>query len=418
MDIPIKEIPRIRKKKMAYQVTIKIIVPQRFYHDAIAMCAKEEFKNLEDLFNIMTGVVNEAVSGNSHTDVEYNKPNSRAGGHIYKILVETDVESNFYPLFEDKAFIHLLELITPYSAHGNIIIEKNGKKIGDSEIGFGHTHRVYIRLGSGAGSGAGASKRKATEEPDAPKKSRLVIDTENLGPKCAIEYEDSLLIMSIIIPKKNMDAATRAVQEKGYGNVESYFNAISHMIICSNKETRYNEVSRRNGAYVFIVTLRANYDNFVYIFNSKVKKAFELISPHCNNNTMNVMTPIENVDGTITYEMSPIYKLKVGSDGFECYMGEDGAEEEEYSNPVANPTIFDCERPVSLHNVEPGLVERPTSPVLEIFKNENKDLINKIHARYEELLLKMEDLQEQRTNFNIEIEITRRIIRELEELTL
>jgi hypothetical protein len=124
------------------------------------------------------------------------------------------------------------------------------------------------------------------------------------------------------------------------------------------------------------------------------------------------------VDGTITYEMSPLYKLKVGEDGFECYMGEE--EEEEYSNPVVNADIFAeaDERPVSLNNVEPGLVERPTSPALEIFKNENKDLINKIHARYEELLLKMEDLQQQRTNFNIEIEITRRIIRELEELTI
>ena len=128
------------------------------------------------------------------------------------------------------------------------------------------------------------------------------------------------------------------------------------------------------------------------------------------------MTPIENVDGSINYEMSPLYKLKVGEDGFECYMGE---EEEEYSNPVVNADIFaEVERPVSLNNVEPGLVERPTSPALEIFKNENKDLINKIHARYEELLVKMEDLQQQRTNFNIDIEITRRIIRELEELTI
>jgi hypothetical protein len=115
------------------------------------------------------------------------------------------------------------------------------------------------------------------------------------------------------------------------------------------------------------------------------------------------MTPIENVDGTITYEMSPLYKLKVGEDGFECYMGE---EDEEYSNPVVNADIF------------AEADERSSSPALEIFKNENKDLINKIHARYEELLVKMEDLQQQRTNFNIEIEITRRIIRELEELTI
>jgi hypothetical protein len=384
---------------MAYQVNIKIIVPQRFYHDAIAMCEKEGFKNLEDLFNIMTGLVNEAVSGRVTIEQEYNKPNSRAGGYIYKMCAETDMEANFYPLFENADFIRLLELLSPSIAHGSIIIEKNGKKVGDYEIGFGHSHRVYIRLGAGE-----SSKRKATEEPGAPKKSRLVIDTENLGPKCAIEYEDSLLIMSIIIPPKKMDAATRAVQEKGYGTVESYFNALSHMLVCSKKETRYNEVSRKNGAYIFITTLKANYDNFVYIFNSKVKKAFELISPYCNNNTMNVMTPIENVDGTITYEMSPLYKLKVGEDGFECYMGEE--EEEEYSNPVVNADIF------------AEADERSSSPLLEIFKNENKDLINKIHARYEELLLKMEDLQQQRTNFNIEIEITRRIIRELEELTV
>jgi hypothetical protein len=395
---------------MAYQVNIKIIVPQRFYHDAIGMCEKEGFKNLEDLFNIMTGLVNEAVSGRVSIDEEYNKPNSRAGGYIYKICASTDMEANFYPLFENADFIRLLELLSPSIAHGSIIIEKNGKKVGDYEIGFGHSHRVYIRKGNSA-SASESSKRKATEEPGAPKKSRLVIDTENLGPKCAIEYEDSLLIMSLIIPQKRMDAATRAVQEKGYGTVESYFNALSHMLVCSKKETRYNEVSRKNGAYIFITTLKANYDNFVYIFNSKVKKAFELISPYCNNNTMNVMTPIENVDGSINYEMSPLYKLKVGEDGFECYMGEDG-EEAEYSNPVVNADIF------AEAEVEPGLVERPTSPALEIFKNENKDLINKIHARYEELLLKMEDLQQQRTNFNIEIEITRRIIRELEELTI
>ena len=388
---------------MAYQVNIKIIVPQRFYHDAIAMCEKEGFKNLEDLFTVMTGLVNEAVSGRVTIDEEYNKPNSRAGGYIYKIYASTDVEANFYPLFENADFIRLLELLSPCIAHGSIIIEKNGKKVGDYEIGFGHSHRVYIRKGCVINANASeSSKRKATEEPGAPKKSRLTIDTENLGPKCAIEYEDSLLIMSIIIPPKKMDAATRAVQEKGYGTVESYFNALSHMLVCSKKETRYNEVSRKNGAYIFITTLRANYDNFVYIFNSKVKQAFELISPYCNNNTMNVMTPIENVDSTITYEMSPLYNLKVGEDGFECYMGE---EEEEYSNPVVNADIF-------------AEAERPTSPALEIFKNENKDLINKIHARYEELLLKMEDLQQQRTNFNIEIEITRRIIRELEELTI
>jgi len=404
---------------MAYQVNIKIIVPQRFYHDAIAMCEKEGFKNLEDLFNIMTGLVNEAVSGRVSIEEEYNKPNSRAGGYIYKIYASTDVEANFYPLFENADFIRLLELLSPSIAHGSIIIEKNGKKVGDYEIGFGHSHRVYIRKGANASAGASeSSKRKATEEPGAPKKSRLTIDTENLGPKCAIEYEDSLLIMSIIIPPKNMDAATRAVQEKGYGTVESYFNALSHMLVCSKKETRYNEVSRKNGAYIFITTLKANYDNFVYIFNSKVKKAFELISPYCNNNTMNVMTPIENVDGTITYEMSPLYKLKVGEEGFECYMGEDdwtssnsssvkqSYEDEEYSNPVINADIF------------AEADERSSSPALEIFKNENKDLINKIHARYEELLLKMEDLQQQRTNFNIEIEITRRIIRELEELTI
>jgi hypothetical protein len=459
-----------RKNKMAYQVNIKIIVPQRFYHDAIAMCENEGFKTLEDLFNIMTGLVNEAVARSRanarvHVDVEYNKPNSRAGGYIYKMCAETDVEANFYPLFENADFIRLLELLSPCIAHGSIIIEKNGKKVGDYEIGFGHSHRVYIRKGTNASTvtSAGASessKRKATNEPGAslsntelsryakdvgaPKKSRLTIDTReasinrlaidtlNLGPKCAIEYEDSLLIMSIIVPPKKMDAAIRVVQEKGYGTVESYFNALSHMLVCSKKETRYNEVSRKNGAYIFITTLRANYDNFVYIFNSKVKKAFELISPYCNNNTMNVMTPIENVDGSINYEMSPLYKLKVGEDGFECYMGEEGwtssnsssvkqsYEEEEYSNPVVNADIFAeaDERPTSLHNVEPGLVERPTSPALEIFKNENKDLINKIHARYEELLVKMEDLQQQRTNYNIEIEITRRIIRELEELTI
>jgi hypothetical protein len=387
---------------MAYQVNIKIIVPQRFYHDAIGMCEKEGFKNLEDLFNIMTGLVNEAVSGRVTIDEEYNKPNSRAGGYIYKMCASTDMEANFYPLFDNADFIRLLELLSPCIAHGSIIIEKNGKKVGDYEIGFGHSHRVYIRKGTNA-SASESSKRKATEEPGAPKKSRLVIDTCDLGPKCAIEYEDSLLIMSIIIPPKKMDAATRAVQEKGYGTVESYFNAISHMLVCSKKETRYNEVSRKNGAYIFITTLKANYDNFVYIFNSKVKKAFELISPYCNNNTMNVMTPIENVDGTITYEMSPLYKLKVGEDGFECYMGE---EDEEYSNPVVNADIF------------AEADERSSSPALEIFKNENKDLINKIHARYEELLVKMEDLQQQRTNFNIEIEITRRIIRELEELTI
>jgi hypothetical protein len=379
------------------------------------MCEKEGFKNLEDLFTVMTGLVNEAVNGRVTIDEEYNKPNSRAGGYIYKICASTDMEANFYPLFENADLIRLLELLSPSIAHGNIIIEKNGKKVGDYEIGFGHSHRVYIRKGANISE---SSKRKATEEPGAPKKSRLaidtreasinhlVIDTENLGPKCAIEYEDSLLIMSLIVPQKRMDAATRAVQEKGYGTVESYFNALSHMLVCSKKETRYNEVSRKNGAYIFITTLKANYDNFVYIFNSKVKKAFELISPYCNNNTMNVMTPIENVDGTITYEMSPLYKLKVGEDGFECYMGEDG-EEAEYSNPVVNADIF-----------AEAEVERPSSPLLEVVKNENKDLINKIHARYEELLLKMEDLQQQRTNFNIEIEITRRIIRELEELTV
>lgn len=429
---------------MAYTLKVKIVVPQRFYQEAIIMSLSEKCDSLDDFFNMLTGVVGETFPKGVRTVVQYNQLNSRAGGHIYQLTAETDREDNFHAFFGNKQVIRLLELITPYSAHGAICIEKGGRKVGSYEIGYGHSHRVYIHLpkkvaqgvaditieddissGSSSVSSTSSSsftsayasadantpKRKSHHEdedycPDAPKKkcTGLWINTQNLGPKCAIDYLDSALFISIIIPPKNMTDATRAIQEKGYGTVESYFNALSHMIVCTKKETTYNEVSRKNGAYVLVMTLRSMYDNFVYIFNSKVKKAFELISPFCNKNTMVVKTPIEQADGTITYEDSPIYKLTVGPE-FECYMGED---EETFfePNPVANPDIFaKAEQPV-----------RSLSPALEQFKTENHDILNKIHMRYEQLLGKMEDLHRERNNYNIEIEITRRIIKELEEL--
>ena len=432
---------------MAYTLKIKIVVPHRFYQEAIIMSLSEKCDSIEDFFNIFTGVVGETFPKGVRSTVQYNQSNSRAGGHIYQLTAETDREENFHAFFGNKQVIRLLELITPYSAHGAICIEKGGKKVGSYEIGYGHSHRVYIHLpkevaqgvahstiedimssgssttsytdassssftSADASADANTPKRKSHDDdedycPGAPKKKRsgLTIDTQNLGPKCAIDYLDSVLFISIIVPPKHMTDATRAVQEKGYGTVESYFNALSHMIVCTKKETRYNEVSRKNGAYIFVMTLRSMYDNFVYIFNSKVKEMFELISPFCNKNTMVVKTPIEQVDGTITYEDSPIYKLTVGPD-YECYMGED---EETFfgSNPVANPDIF--ANAVSV-------TERSSSPTLEQFKTDNHDILNKIHTRYEQLIGKMEDLRHERDNYNIEIEITRRIIKELEEL--
>lgn len=444
---------------MAYTLKIKIVVPHRFYQEAIIMSLSEKCDSLDDFFNIFTGVVGESFPKGVRTTVQYNQSNSRAGGHIYQLTGETDREENFHAFFGNKQVIRLLELITPYSAHGAICIEKGGRKVGSYEIGYGHSHRVYIHLpkevaqgvaditiedimssGSSTTSYTDASsssssssynetpKRKSHDEdedycPGAPKKKRsgLTIEglrmqtlgqserlnfTQNLGPKCAIDYLDSALFISIIVPPKHMTDATRAVQEKGYGTVESYFNALSHMIVCTKKETTYNEVSRKNGAYIFVMTLRSMYDNFVYIFNSKVKEMFELISPFCNKNTMAVKTPIEQVDGTITYEDSPIYKLTVGPD-YECYMGED---EETFfgSNPVANPDIF--------ANASASEATRSSSPTLEQFKTDNHDILNKIHTRYEQLIGKMEDLRHERDNYNIEIEITRRIIKELEEL--
>jgi hypothetical protein len=60
--------------------------------------------------------------------------------------------------------------------------------------------------------------------------------------------------------------------------------------------------------------------------------------------------------------------------------------------------------------------QKVSDTALLAVKAENQRIYHKIHARYEELLLKLDDLTRERDDCNAEIEITRRLIKELQEL--
>jgi hypothetical protein len=356
----------------------------------------------------------------------YNHVSSRNGCHVYQVQFESERKEPFEAVFFNEFILKMLEAVSPYVAHNTIAIYNGRKPLVSHEIHIGGDEFEVVRP---------ELKRTASSAvstaPPAPKKVKVSeeAEAETNFHENLMDFMPSKFVLKLIIPDANQDQAHTIVQSLKFSSIETFFDALYMMIPLMDKTLDYNEVSRRNGSHIFQASFEALADNYIYGFNKKVIEMIKAISPCCADNYMSLSAPVKQPNGLITYETFNHYYIAVGRKSrFQYYMGEDGDDEEEEvsvievvkedadddadvdfdftPNEVMNETIFS----------ESFLDDKKGDSVLLEVKAENQRIYHKIHARYEELLSKLDDLTRERDDCNAEIEITRRLIKELEQL--
>ena len=406
-----------------YNLTIKIIVSPTRIHDMLAQIDGHGYETLESFFSTLTGLAIESMG--SSTGIErkemYNHVSSRNGCHVYQVQFESERKEPFEAVFFNEFILKMLEAVSPYVAHNTIAIYNGRKPLVSHEIHIGGDDFKVVRP---------ELKRTASSAvataPPAPKKVKVSeeAEAETNFHENLMDSMPSKFVLKLIVPDANEDQAITIVKGLGFSSITNFFDALYKMVPLTGKRLDYNEVSRRNGSHIFQASFEAQADNYVYGFNKKVIEMIKTISPCCADNYMSLSAPVKQPNGLITYETFNHYYIAVGRKSrFQYYMGE-GEEEEEESvievvkeeadvdfdftpNEVMNETIFS----ESFLDDKKG-----NDSVLLHVKAENQRIYHKIHARYEELLSKLEDLVIERDDCNVEIEITRRLIKELQEL--
>jgi hypothetical protein len=406
-----------------YNLTIKIIVSPTRIQDMLAQIDGHGYETLESFFSTLTGLAIESMG--SSTGIErkemYNHVSSRNGCHVYQVQFESERKEPFEAVFFNEFILKMLEAVSPYVAHNTIAIYNGRKPLVSHEIHIGGDDFKVVRP---------ELKRTASSAvataPPAPKKVKVSeeAEAETNFHENLMDSMPSKFVLKLIVPDANEDQAITIVKGLGFSSITNFFDALYKMVPLTGKRLDYNEVSRRNGSHIFQASFEAQADNYVYGFNKKVIEMIKTISPCCADNYMSLSAPVKQPNGLITYETFNHYYIAVGRKSrFQYYMGE-GEEEEEESvievvkeeadvdfdftpNEVMNETIFS----ESFLDDKKG-----NDSVLLHVKAENQRIYHKIHARYEELLSKLEDLVIERDDCNVEIEITRRLIKELQEL--
>ena len=410
-----------------YNLTLKVIVSPTRIQDMLTQIGGHGYETLESFFSTLTGLAIESMG--SSTGIErkemYNHVSSRNKCHIYQVQFESECKEPFEAVFFNEYIIKMLEAASPYVAHNTIGIYNGRKPLVSHMIRIGGTDFEVVRP---------ELKRTASCHPPitppAPKKVKVMESASEPAPfhENLMDSMPSKFVLKLIIPDANQDQALSVVQGLKFSSIETFFDALYMMIPLMNKTLDYNQVSRGNGAHIFNASFEALADNYVYGFSKNAIEMIKAISPCCADDYLSLSAPVKQPNGIITYEPFNHYYIAVGRKSrFQYYMGEDG-EEEEVSvievvkededadvdfdfdftpNEVMNETVFS----------ESFLDDKKGNDGLLLHvKAENQRIYHKIHARYEELLLKLEDLVFERDGCNAEIEITRRLIKELQEL--
>jgi hypothetical protein len=410
-----------------YNLTIKIIVSPTRIQDVLAQIGGHGYETLESFFSTLTGLAIESMG--SSTGIErkemYNHVSSRNGCHVYQVQFGSEHKEPLEAVFFNEFILKMLEAISPYVAHNTIAIYNGRKPLVSHEIHIGGNDFKVVRP---------ELKRAASSAvptvPPAPKKVKVDEAAPKVTEENLMDSMFSKFVLKLIIPDANEDQAIDIVKDLGYSSITNFFDALFKKILLSSKRLEYNEVSRRNGAHIFQAFFSAMADNFIYTFNKEVMDMIKAISLCCADDYLSLLAPVRHDNGLITYEPFNHYYIAVGrKTRFQYYWGEGGydAEEEEEEeesvievvkeeadvdldftpNEVMNETIFS----ESFLDDKKG-----NDSVLLHVKAENQRIYDKIHARYEELLSKLDDLTLERDSCNVEIEITRRLIKELEQL--
>lgn len=412
-----------------YNLTLKAIVPPSRIQNMLKEIGGHGFETLESFFSTLTGLAIESMGASTGIERNemYNHISSRNGCHVYQVKFESKNKEPLEAVFFNEYILKMLQAVSPYVAHNTIQICNGRKPLVSHEIHMGCTNFEVVRP---------ELKRMATyppaDAPPAPKKVKMMASAsasasaplhENL-----MDSMPSKFVLKLIIADANQDQAHTIVQGLGFSSIETFFDALYKMVPLTGKTLDYNQVSRGNGAHIFKASFETQADNYVYAFSKNVIEMIKAISPCCADDFLSLSAPVKQPSGLITYEPFNHYYIAVGRKSrFQYYMGESGEEEsvsviepvkeeeieealnigrDEFgTNEVLNETIF-----------SESFIDGSNDNVLLTVKAENQRIYDKIHARYEELLLKLEDLRVSRDNTMIEMEITRRLIKELQEL--
>lgn len=298
-------------------MSIKVIIPKKWIEDALVAIKVDNYEKLEEFFQIMTGLVAEQKGKHASINVQYNGLSVKNGAYIYSLNIEGTYDK-LLEILSHRFLINMLECISPYSAHHSIVVEStsNKKKRNVYYINIGHSNGFSYNLPSVI-----PIESTPAELPNAPKKQKLEENTIDIGVNnCLIDYYDSYITLKFIVPQAQQG---NALEHVGFSSLTNFFDALEKSIKVENKTVQVNEVSRKNGAYVFIMEVAMDYDNMAYIFNDKVIEYMRRISPYTVDTIMRVFTPRLNGSMIITYEENPLYHIVIGQRShFQWYFGE------------------------------------------------------------------------------------------------
>lgn len=451
-----------------YNIAIKIIIPRKFISEFTeTICNKREL-TIDSFFTIMTGSVVESLPKGVAHETKYMQISSKNGCYIYQLNLESNSKEKLETVFANKQFIDILKSINKFTAHNTICINNKNASLKTFEIQMGYDKEFSVKTSQKANT---IVKRPHEESesaiPAAPKKARPT-EIRSLD----IDEYPSNMTIKFIIPENNQPQAHTIVNGLGFSSIENFFDALSKSIRADEKCVIYNEISRKNDAHVFIMEIYEKYDNFVYLFNKDlVSRYIEPISSCCADSIMHVFTPLRETNGSITYEKNPLYYIRIGRrSAFGYYMGEDSDDNKvsfENTRKLNKPTIIydkiiDCNQSsiayqdedeeededdfIQMSREEFGDNQPYTrfftdsfneeniayesdsesesvsasasasDNALIIIKHESQRIRDTIHAKYEQHLSKLNELIIKRDTYISEIEITRRIIKELQEI--